>query len=108
MSVSEKRKTYLREWRARNRERVNQQSRAYTERHRERRLASSRAHDARFPERKAARKIVRLAMLRGEVERKLCEKCGSQESQAHHEDYSKPLDVRWLCAACHGKEHRAA
>lgn len=34
-----------------------------------------------------------------------CEKCGSPESQAHHEDYSKPLDVRWLCFSCHRAEH---
>jgi hypothetical protein len=26
--------------------------------------------------------------------------------QAHHRDYSRPLDVVWLCAGCHGFEHR--
>lgn len=30
---------------------------------------------------------------------------GSARLQAHHPDYSRPLDVFWLCASCHGKLH---
>lgn len=36
-----------------------------------------------------------------------CSKCGvCCKPQAHHNDYSKPLDVVWLCGDCHAKEHR--
>jgi hypothetical protein len=33
-----------------------------------------------------------------------CEKCG-KKAQAHHDDYSKPLDVRWLCPVHHAEHH---
>lgn len=35
-----------------------------------------------------------------------CEGCGAGEAVRHHDDYSKPLEVRWLCRTCHGIEHR--
>jgi len=35
-----------------------------------------------------------------------CQKCGSTKHiHAHHEDYSKPLDVVWLCSRCHRLRH---
>lgn len=38
-----------------------------------------------------------------------CSVCGSKppsgEIHAHHDDYSKPLDVRWVCRACHMAIH---
>ncbi|HEU4430301.1 MAG TPA: hypothetical protein VFT98_16190 [Myxococcota bacterium] len=41
---------------------------------------------------------------------KSCSKCGLRASRidkihAHHPDYSKPLEVEWLCALCHKREH---
>mgnify|MGYP001563464033 CR=1 FL=1 len=36
---------------------------------------------------------------------KPCEACGVTDVQAHHDDYSKPLDVRWLCRTHHAVHH---
>lgn len=37
---------------------------------------------------------------------KSCSKCAETKNiEAHHEDYSKPLDVIWLCTKCHGERH---
>lgn len=34
-----------------------------------------------------------------------CEICGAK-AQAHHEDYSKPLEVIWLCPIHHKQRHK--
>lgn len=37
----------------------------------------------------------------------VCTECGEKKKiTAHHPDYSKPLEVEWLCYECHGKRHR--
>jgi hypothetical protein len=46
--------------------------------------------------RRAARKLPSLP----------CEVCGETQADKHHDDYSKPLDVRYLCKAHHGELHR--
>ena len=38
--------------------------------------------------------------------RQPCEVCGNAKAQAHHDDYGKPLDVRWLCTTHHAEWHR--
>lgn len=34
-----------------------------------------------------------------------CEVCGKKDVHAHHDDYDKPMDVRWLCAHHHMMWH---
>ena len=41
------------------------------------------------------------AVKRGDVVPQPCEVCGDPKSEAHHADYEKPFDVRWLCKAHH-------
>lgn len=51
---------------------------------------------------KQAQKAIRLGIL----VRQPCEVCQStQYIHAHHEDYSRPLDVRWLCSFHHSRRH---
>lgn len=50
-----------------------------------------------------ARNYLNVYVGRGKVEKLPCEVCGAPKVQGHHEDYTKPLEVRWLCI----KHHRA-
>jgi hypothetical protein len=53
-----------------------------------------------------ARATVNNHVRRGTLKRKPCEACGTRRNvHAHHDDYSKPLKVRWLCAHDHALEH---
>lgn len=42
----------------------------------------------------------------GILKKKPCEICGSKTVHAHHDDYAKPLNVRWLCDEHHNEWHR--
>ena len=64
-----------------------------------------RFHRARNPDKYKARTAVNNAVRDGRLFRLPCA-CGSLKVQAHHADYSKPLDVKWVCFRCHReKEH---
>jgi len=48
---------------------------------------------------------VKNAIRDGRLVRQPCEVCGKPRAEAHHDDYSKPLEVRWLCKAHHRAAH---
>jgi len=59
-------------------------------------------------------RVVNVAIKIGLLKRPpACQECGKarphkdgrEPIQAHHDDYNKPLEIRWLCAGCHSKWH---
>lgn len=50
-----------------------------------------------------SRRKVFVAVRNGSLKKKPCEVCGINKVDAHHDDYSKPLDVRWLCKKHHSE-----
>jgi hypothetical protein len=77
----------------------------YQREHREETNETKRRWYARNKEKKAANVKVKRAVDAGRLVRQPCEVCGVSETQAHHDNYSKPLEVRWLCTKHHGEHH---
>lgn len=110
-------------WKLRNPERIKEYTKkraaliASSPELRERKLAQNResarrnyakrkAYDkARDPLKTRARRLVRNRVFRGTLTKLPCEICGDPKSQAHHENYSQPLDIKWLCAKHHKEAH---
>lgn len=58
-----------------------------------------------FPIKYKAQTMVGNAIRDHKLFKEPCEICGCNEVHAHHDDYAKPLNVRWLCAAHHQQWH---
>jgi hypothetical protein len=92
------------EWRQENRERLNEKARTYKQ------TKKLQPGDKR----RLARKKALYAVRTGKLIPQRCEICGAfpilsdgrRGVWAHHDNYDKPLAVRWLCVVCHGVEHR--
>lgn len=118
LSIDEKRAVIAR----RDPEKVAATEAARFQRHKEQRMAlskswaeqnRSKSHEIKYAwaqknaDKRAAHAAVQSAVRSGRLFRQPCEVCGtSTRVQAHHDDYSKHLDVRWLCPTHHGEHHR--
>lgn len=58
----------------------------------------------RHPDRNSAKVKVMVAVRSGQLVPDRCH-CG-RKAHAHHDDYSRPLDVIWLCPTHHVERHR--
>ena len=62
----------------------------------------------KYPEKWRARSKVSYAIRTGKIVKPdKCSNCHKvkQKLEAHHDDYIKPLNVRWLCIQCHNQHH---
>lgn len=60
----------------------------------------------KYPQKYMAASIVNYAIKSKKLFKQPCEICGTKKSiHAHHDDYSMPLNIRWLCAAHHKQWH---
>lgn len=87
---------------------------AYTDRawnKSEKGIAASREASKRWyrknPEKHRAHRLLKYHVLVGHIIKpEKCQECGAATPlDAHHHDYAKPFDVRWLCRSCHKNEH---
>lgn len=53
------------------------------------------------------RSYVHSYLKRGKISKSPCSICGDINVQAHHEDYSKPLEIIWLCVKHHIEHHKS-
>lgn len=67
--------------------------------------ANAKRWNEKNPEKYKAHYTLTNAVRDGRIERQPCAVCGETYAHAHHEDYSKPLDVLWLCPAHHHRLH---
>lgn len=90
------------------RERQRLINKASYEKHKEKRLREHKEFVSSHPEQSASRNEVKKAIRNGVLTRpKECSRCGDiGRVHAHHDDYRQPLDVRWLCSACHLAFHK--
>jgi hypothetical protein len=67
-----------------------------------------KTYNAKHPLRYAAHIVVNNAIRDKKlIAQKNCSVCNSTTKiEGHHDDYTKPMDLRWLCEKCHKEWHK--
>lgn len=117
---------YGRKWESSNKDKVKAKNKRTWAKHREKRILNLRKYRAihgttrsknykesvkqwrkNHPKEFAAHTAVYRAVKNGTLKRpESCSRCGKPcDPVGHHHDYSKPLDVVWVCVSCHRQIH---
>lgn len=103
----ERHRNYARNSYKRNRDQRMADLRKYYHHNKEERIAYSKDWREKNREKYRAYYTLKNAIRSGSVKKRLCSVCGTKERvDGHHEDYSKPLEVIWLCPTHHKERHR--
>lgn len=100
----EERQERNRQWKEEHKDEIKEYNHSYLEKNRD---AIYRRRNKYVTEKTgyAGSKVAEAIRL-GKITPSPCEMCGEKKVQAHHDDYNKPLDVRWLCDKCRRLWHR--
>lgn len=87
--------------------RQNYRKRASTPEGRAKENERGRKHREKNKLARTAYALCEYAIRSGKLKQMPCQRCRSKKHiDAHHEDYTKPMEVTWLCRDCHGLRHR--
>jgi hypothetical protein len=96
--TAEQYRDWYRNYREANREKIRKRHRSYMRIWRE---------ENEIEKKKGwARQQVAVALRKGGISQEKCSICGEEKVQAHHTDYSRPLEVIWLCFIHHKEQHK--
>lgn len=93
------------EYRLLNREAIKECGKRWMAKDPKRRAAKYAKHRKMYPQKVQAGNLLQYAIRSGKIIRGACVVCGEPNAHGHHEDYSKPLDVIWMCPAHHTELH---
>lgn len=93
------------EWAKINREKKRASNNAWHAKNSANRSDRTARYRKNNPEARLAHQAVQSAIRNGTLEKMPCIVCGAVPAHAHHDDYSKPLEVIWLCHQHHMDHH---
>lgn len=119
--TTEKQREASRRYYQKNKEKINAKKKVYRHKHKEQHAEAVKRYRIKHKEQyyrywrqyqqtvqrlnNLARSEVYKALKAGVLVKGKCVECGAIKVEAHHRDYSKPLNVIWMCKKHHTEEH---
>lgn len=108
---TERNKQRARKYYYAHREECNKRSLKYRHEHLEEARERDRKRRLNYTGKNRIRSIAHAKLQKakraGVITEQPCEMCGSHNVEAHHDDYSHPLSIRWLCPFHHREWHKS-